>query len=314
MATIPSMADRDGFIWMDGNMVDWRDAKIHVLTHTLHYGMGVFEGVRAYKTHDGRTAIFRLEDHTQRLLNSAKIFQLAVPYSYEEVLQAQKAVVRENNLESAYLRPLIWVGSEKLGIAAKDNSIHTIVAAWVWGAYLGEEGMAKGIRVKTSSFTHHHPNVTMCKAKPVSNYPVSIMSNQEVTRHGYDEAVLMDTQGYVCQGSGENLFLVKDGELHTPDLSGGALDGITRRTVIQFAQDLGIKVHERRITRDEFYIADEIFMTGTAAEITPIREYDDHVIGCGARGEITEKLQSLFFDVVQGKNDKYAHWLSYVDE
>ena len=223
-------------------------------------------------------------------------------------------MVRENNLESAYLRPLIWVGSEKLGIAAKDNSIHTIVAAWVWGAYLGEEGMAKGIRVKTSSFTHHHPNVTMCKAKAVSNYPVSIMSNQEVTRHGYDEAVLMDTQGYVCQGSGENLFLVKDGELHTPDLSGGALDGITRRTVIQFAQDLGIKVHERRITRDEFYIADEIFMTGTAAEITPIREYDDHVIGCGARGEITEKLQSLFFDVVQGKNDKYAHWLSYVDE
>ena len=314
MATIPSMADRDGFIWMDGNMVDWRDAKIHVLTHTLHYGMGVFEGVRAYKTHDGRTAIFRLEDHTQRLLNSAKIFQLAVPYSYEEVLQAQKAVVRENNLESAYLRPLIWVGSEKLGIAAKDNRIHPIVAAWVWGAYLGEEGMAKGIRVKTSSFTHHHPNVTMCKAKAVSNYPVSIMSNQEVTRHGYDEAVLMDTQGYVCQGSGENLFLVKDGELHTPDLSGGALDGITRRTVIQFAQDLGIKVHERRITRDEFYIADEIFMTGTAAEITPIREYDDHVIGCGARGEITEKLQSLFFDVVQGKNDKYAHWLSYVDE
>ena len=314
MATIPSMADRDGFIWMDGNMVDWRDAKIHVLTHTLHYGMGVFQGVRAYKTHDGRTAIFRLEDHTQRLLNSAKIFQLAVPYSYEEVLQAQKAVVRENNLESAYLRPLIWVGSEKLGIAAKDNSIHTIVAAWVWGAYLGEEGMAKGIRVKTSSFTHHHPNVTMCKAKAVSNYRVSIMSNQEVSRHGYDEAVLMDTQGYVCQGSGENLFLVKDGELHTPDLSGGALDGITRRTVIQFAQDLGIKVHERRITRDEFYIADEIFMTGTAAEITPIREYDDHVIGCGARGEITEKLQSLFFDVVQGKNDKYAHWLSYVDE
>ena len=219
MATIPSMADRDGFIWMDGNMVDWRDAKIHVLTHTLHYGMGVFEGVRAYKTHDGRTAIFRLEDHTQRLLNSAKIFQLAVPYSYEEVLQAQKAVVRENNLESAYLRPLIWVGSEKLGIAAKDNSIHTIVAAWVWGAYLGEEGMAKGIRVKTSSFTHHHPNVTMCKAKAVSNYPVSIRSNQEVTRHGYDEAVLMDTQGYVCQGSGENLFLVKDGELHTPDLT-----------------------------------------------------------------------------------------------
>ena len=201
-----------------------------------------------------------------------------------------------------------------MGIAAKDNTIHAIVAAWTWGAYLGEEGMAKGIRVKTSSFTHHMPNVTMCKAKAVSNYPVSIMSNQEVTRNGYDEAILMDPQGYVCQGSGENLFLVKDGELHTPDLSGGALDGITRRTIIEFAKDLGIKVHERRITRDEFYIADEIFMTGTAAEVTPIREYDDHVIGCGARGEITTKIQKLFFDVVEGRNEKYAHWLTYVDE
>lgn len=314
MATIPTMADRDGYIWMDGNMVDWRDAKIHVLTHTLHYGLGVFEGVRAYKTHDGRTAIFRLDDHTKRLLNSAKIFQLTVPYSYDDVIAAQKAIIRDNQLESAYLRPLIWVGSEKLGIAAKENTVHIMVAAWVWGAYLGEEGMAKGIRVKTSSYTHHLPNVTMCKAKAVSNYPVSIMSNQEVTRNGYDEAILMDPEGFVCQGSGENLFLVKDGELHTPDLSGGALDGITRRTVIQFANDLGIKVHERRITRDEFYLADEVFMTGTAAEITPIREYDDRTIGNGARGELTGELQKLFFDVVQGKNDKYAHWLSYVDE
>lgn len=314
MTIVPSMADRDGVIWKDGELVDWREAKIHVLTHTLHYGMGVFEGVRAYKTHDGRTAIFRLDDHTKRLLNSAKIFQLEVPYDFDTFNQAQKDVVRQNNLESAYIRPLIWVGSEKLGIAAKGNSVHAIVAAWQWGAYLGEEGMAKGIRVKTSSYTHHMPNVTMCKAKAVSNYPVSIMSNQEVTRNGYDEAILMDPQGYVCQGSGENLFLVKDGELHTPDLSGGALDGITRRTIIQFANDLGIKVHERRITRDEFYLADEIFMTGTAAEVTPIREYDDRVIGCGARGELTTEIQKLFFDVVQGRNDKYAHWLSYVDE
>ncbi|MFW2177032.1 MULTISPECIES: branched-chain amino acid transaminase [unclassified Moraxella] len=314
MTKIPSMADRDGFIWLDGQMVDWRDAKIHVLTHTLHYGMGVFEGVRAYKTADGRTAIFRLDDHTKRLLNSAKIFQLKVPHSFDELNQAQKQVVRDNKLESAYLRPLIWVGSEKLGIAAKDNTVHSMIATWTWGAYLGEEGMAKGIRVKTSSYTHHHPNITMCKAKAVSNYPVSIMSNQEVTKNGYDEAILMDPQGYVCQGSGENLFLVKDGELHTPDLAGGALDGITRRTIIQFANDLGIKVHERRITRDEFYLADEIFMTGTAAEVTPIREYDDREIGNGARGELTEKIQSLYFDVVQGRNDKYAHWLSYVDE
>ncbi len=314
MATIPSMADRDGFIWLDGQLVDWREAKIHVLTHTLHYGMGVFEGVRAYETADGRTAIFRLKDHTERLLNSAKIFQLKVPYDTETLNTAQKAVVRENNLASAYIRPIIWVGSEKLGIAAKDNAIHTAVAGWHWGAYLGEEGIKNGIRVKTSSYTHHMPNVTMCKAKAVSNYPVSIMSNQEVTRNGYDEAILMDPQGYVCQGSGENLFLVKNGELHTPDLSGGALDGITRRTIIQFANDLGIKVHERRITRDEFYLADEIFMTGTAAEVTPIREYDDREIGKGGRGELTEMLQSLYFDVVQGRNDKYAHWLSFVDE
>lgn len=314
MANVPSMADRDGFIWMDGKMVDWRDAKIHVLTHTLHYGMGVFEGVRAYETYDGRTAIFRLNDHTKRLLNSAKIFQLEVPYSLDDLEQAQKQVVKDNNLKSAYLRPLIWVGSEKLGIAATGNTVHTSVSAWHWGAYLGEEGLSKGIRVKTSSYTHHLPNVTMCKAKAVSNYPVSIMSNQEVTKNGYDEAILMDPQGFVCQGSGENLFLVNNGELHTPDLSGGALDGITRRTIIEFANDLGIKVVERRITRDEFYLADEAFFTGTAAEVTPIREYDDRKIGKGSRGEVTEQLQSLFFDVVKGKNDKYAHWLSYVDE
>lgn len=314
MAIIANMADRDGVIWLDGQLVDWCDAKIHVLTHTLHYGMGVFEGVRAYQTHDGRTAIFRLDDHTKRLLNSATIFQLNVPFTFDELNLAQKTIVKDNQLKSAYIRPLIWVGSEKLGIAAKDNTVHTMVAAWTWGAYLGEEGMTKGIRVKTSSYTHHMPNITMCKAKAVSNYPVSIMSNQEVTRNGYDEAVLMDTQGYVCQGSGENLFLVKDGQLHTPDLAGGALDGITRRTIMQFAADLGIKVFERRITRDEFYLADEIFMTGTAAEVTPIREYDDRQIGNGTIGEITKKLQTLFFDVVQGKNEQYAHWLSYVDE
>lgn len=314
MTTIPSMADRDGFIWLDGQLVDWREAKIHVLTHTLHYGMGVFEGVRAYETADGRTAIFRLNDHTERLLNSAKIFQLQVAYNQEQLNEAQKTVVRNNQLKSAYIRPIIWVGSEKLGIAAKDNTVHTAVAAWHWGAYLGEEGIKNGIRVKTSSYTHHMPNVTMCKAKAVSNYPVSIMSNQEVTRNGYDEAILMDPQGYVCQGSGENLFLVKNGELHTPDLAGGALDGITRRTIIQFANDLGIKVHERRITRDEFYLADEIFMTGTAAEVTPIREYDDRQIGKGCRGKLTEQLQSLYFDVVQGRNEKYKHWLSFIDE
>lgn len=309
-----SMATQEGKMWLDGALVEQPDAKVHVLTHSLHYGLAVFEGVRAYQTPDGRTAIFRLQDHTERLLNSAKIFQLDCTYGFDELVQAQKDVVRLNNLASAYIRPLIWVGSEKLGIAAKDNTIHAAIAAWHWGAYLGEEGIKKGIRVKTSSYTHHHPNVTMCKAKAAGNYPVSILANQEVTRNGYDEAILMDPQGFVCQGSGENLFLVKNGELHTPDLSGGALDGITRRTIIEFAKDLGIKVIERRITRDEFYLADEVFMTGTAAEVTPIREYDDRMIGNGGRGELTEQLQTLYFDVVQGRSDKYQHWLSYIDE
>lgn len=309
-----SLATQAGKLWFDGKLIDQPDAKIHVLTHSLHYGLSVFEGVRAYETDDGRTAIFRLKDHSVRLLNSAKIFMLKVPYELEALMQAQKDVVRENGLSSAYIRPIVWVGAEKLGIAAKDNTIHTAVAAWQWGAYLGEEGLTNGIRVKTSSYTHHHPNVTMCKAKAASNYPVSILSNQEATKNGYDEAVLMDTQGYVCQGSGENLFLVKDGVLHTPDLSGGALDGITRQTIISFANDLGIKVIERRITRDEFYLADEIFMTGTAAEVTPIREYDDRVIGNGKRGEITEQLQGLYFDAVKGRSDKYRHWLSFIDE
>lgn len=306
-----NLADRDGFIWQDGKLVEWRSATTHVLTHTLHYSMGVFEGVRAYETPNG-TAIFRLQDHTKRLLNSAKIFQMDVPFTQAELEQAQIDVVRENKLSAGYLRPLIYIGSEKLGIAATGNSIRAIVAAWSWGAYLGEEAMTKGIRVKTSSFTHHHPNVTMCKAKACGNYTVSILAHQEVARCGYDEAMLMDPQGFVCQGSGENVFLVKDGVLHTPDLAGGALDGITRQTIITIAKDLGYEVVERRITRDEFYIADEAFFTGTAAEVTPIREYDDRPIGSGTRGPITEQIQKVFFDAVQGRNDKYAHWLTYV--
>ncbi len=306
-----SMADRDGVIWLDGEMVDWREAKIHVLTHTLHYGMGVFEGVRAYDTVEG-TAIFRLQEHTRRLLNSARIFQMNVPFTQAQLEDAQKQVVRENNLKSGYLRPIIWIGSDKMGIAAKTNKIHVAVAAWPWGAYLGEEGMNRGIRVKTSSFTHHQPNITMCKAKAVGNYPVSILANQEVTSNGYDEAMLLDPHGFVCQGAGENVFLVRDGELHTPELGGGGLDGITRQTVIQIAKDLSIPVIERRITRDEFYIADEAFFTGTAAEVTPIREYDDRPIGIGSRGPVTEKIQSIFFDIVHGRNTQYSHWLTPV--
>ena len=308
-----NMATQDGKLWMNGTMIEQPDAKVHVLTHSLHYGMAVFEGVRAYQTADNRTAIFRLKEHTERLLGSAKIFQMDVPFDAVTLEQAHKDVVKQNNLAEAYIRPLIWVGAEKLGLSSRDNSINAMVAAWHWGAYLGEEGIKNGIRVKTSSFTHHMTNVTMCKAKASSNYPVSIMANQEVTRNGYDEAILMDPQGYVCQGAGENLFLVKDGVLHTPDLAGGALDGITRRTIIQFADDLGIKVVERRITRDEFYLADEIFMTGTAAEVTPIREYDDRTIGNGGRGPLTEKLQTLYFDVVHGRNEQYMDWLSFID-
>lgn len=307
------MATQDGKLWMNGTMIDQPDAKVHVLTHSLHYGIAVFEGVRAYQTADKRTAVFRLTDHVERLLGSAFIFQLEVPFDAATLEQAHKDVVKQNNLEEAYIRPLIWLGAEKLGLAAHDNSVNAMVAAWHWGAYLGEEGIQNGIRVKTSSYTHHLPNVTMCKAKASSNYPVSIMANREVTRNGYDEAIMMDSQGYVCQGSGENLFLVKNGELHTPDLAGGALDGITRRTIIQFAADLGIKVTERRITRDEFYLADEIFMTGTAAEVTPIREYDDRKIGNGGRGEMTEKLQTLYFDVVHGRNEQYMGWLDFID-
>jgi len=308
-----NMATQDGKLWMNGTMIEQPDAKVHVLTHSLHYGMAVFEGVRAYQTADNRTAIFRLKEHTERLLGSAKIFQMDVPFDAATLEQAHKDVVKQNNLAEAYIRPLIWVGAEKLGLSSRDNSINAMVAAWHWGAYLGEEGIKNGIRVKTSSYTHHMPNVTMCKAKASSNYPVSIMANQEVTCNGYDEAILMDPQGFVCQGAGENLFLVKNGELHTPDLSGGALDGITRRTILQFAADLGINVIERRITRDEFYLADEIFMTGTAAEVTPIREYDDRIIGNGGRGELTEKLQTLYFDVVHGRNEKYMDWLSFID-
>ena len=306
-----SMADRDGKIWMDGEMVNWRDAKIHVLTHTLHYGCGAFEGVRAYNTVGG-TAIFRLEEHTERLLNSCKILRMKVPFSKEALNEAQKAVVRENKLESCYLRPLTWIGDKKLGVSPKGNDIHVMVAAWAWGAYLGEEGMTRGIRVKTSSYTRHHVNITMTQAKAVSNYTNSILANTEATDDGYDEALLLDASGFVSEGSGENVFVVKGGVVYTPDLSAGALNGITRNTVSHICKDLGLELVQKRITRDEVYIADEAFFTGTAAEVTPIRELDRIEIGSGSRGPITEKIQSAFFDIVNGRNPKYAHWLTKV--
>ncbi len=306
-----SMADRDGKIWIDGELVDWRDAKIHVLTHTLHYGCGAFEGVRAYNTARG-TAIFRLREHTERLFNSAKILRMKIPFTPEQVMEAQKAVVKANKLESCYLRPLTWIGSEKLGVSPKGNTIHLMIAAWAWGAYLGEEGLKKGIRVKTSSYTRHHVNITMTQAKAVSNYTNSILANMEATDDGYDEALLLDAAGFVSEGAGENIFVVKGGKVYTPDLSAGALNGITRNTIFAICKDLGLELIEKRITRDEVYICDEAFFTGTAAEVTPIRELDRITLGAGSRGPVTEKIQAAFFDIVNGRNPKYAEWLSPV--
>lgn len=312
MASAPlGMDDRDGKIWMDGKLVEWRDAKIHVLTHTLHYGCGVFEGVRAYETAQG-PAIFRLAEHTERLFNSAKILRMKIPFSQDQINAAQREIIRVNGLKSGYIRPLAWLGSEKMGVAAKENTVHVMIAAWPWGAYLGEDGINRGIRVKTSSYTHHHVNITMTQAKAVANYTNSILSNREATDDGYDEALLLDSNGFVCQGSGENVFIIKNGVLYTPDLSGGALKGITRESIFQICKDLGIEIVVKRITRDEIYIADEAFFTGTAAEVTPIRELDRIEIGCGSRGPLTEKIQNAFFDIVNGRNPKYASWLTLV--
>ena len=307
----PPMHDRDGKIWMDGELVEWRDAKIHVLSHTLHYGCGAFEGVRAYETVNG-TAIFRLQEHTERLFNSAKILRMKIPFTQDEVNEVQRTVVRANNLKSGYVRPLTWIGSQKLGVSPKGNRIHLMVAAWTWGAYLGDEGMKRGIRVKTSSYTRHHVNITMTQAKAVSNYTNSILANMEALDDGYDEALLLDASGFVSEGAGENLFIIKGGVIYTPDLSAGALNGITRNTVFHIAKDLGLEIVQKRITRDEVYIADEAFFTGTAAEVTPIRELDRIEIGIGSRGPITEKIQTAFFDIVNGRNPKYAHWLTAV--
>jgi branched-chain amino acid aminotransferase len=296
---------------MDGQLVEWRDAKVHVLTHTLHYGCGAFEGVRAYKTDKG-TAIFRLRDHTERLFNSAKILRMEIPFTIEQAMQAQIDVVKANGFDSCYIRPLTWIGDKKLGVSPRGNTIHLMIAAWPWGAYLGEEGLKRGIRVKTSSYTRHHVNITMCNAKAVSNYTNSILANLEVTGDGYDEALLLDPQGFVSEGAGENIFVVREGVLYTPDLSSGALNGITRKTVFAICEDLGLTIKEKRITRDEVYIADEAFFTGTAAEVTPIRELDGITLGPGYRGPITERIQNAFFDIVGGRNPKYAGWLSAV--
>ncbi len=306
-----TMADRDGVIWLDGQMLPWREAKIHVLTHTLHYGMGVFEGVRAYHTGNA-PAIFRLRDHTERLFRSAHILGMPMPYDRETLDQAQIAAVKDNGLDSAYIRPMCFYGSEGMGLRADNLKVHCMVAAWEWGAYLGAENMQRGIRIHTSSFSRHHVNVTMCKAKANGNYMNSMMALQEALSCGYDEALLLDTEGYVAEGSGENIFLVRDGLLITPDLT-SALDGITRQTIFTLAQEIGVPVREKRITRDEVYVADEAFFTGTAAEVTPIRELDGRAIGSGGRGPITERLQTLYFDQVHGRRDEHPEWLTAVE-
>jgi branched-chain amino acid aminotransferase len=306
-----SMADRDGFIWYDGKLVPWRDATTHVLTHSLHYGLAVFEGVRAYKTVDG-TAIFRLKEHTDRLFNSAHIYRMPMPWDRETLMAAQKEVVRANQLESCYIRPIAFFGSEKMGISPKGAKTHVAIAAWPWGAYLGEEGMEKGIRVKTSSYARHHVNVSMCRAKYSGTYANSILANMEALEQGYDEALLLDVDGFVAEGSGENLFVVKDGQIYEPEIA-SALIGITRASVHALARELGYSVISKRITRDDVYIADEAFFTGTAAEVTPIRELDSRQIGAGHRGPITTQIQSLFFDVVNGKVPAHANWLTPVN-
>ena len=301
-----TLADRDGVIWLDGEFVDWREAKVHVLTHTLHYGFGVFEGVRAYSTPRG-PMIFRLREHTDRLFRSAHILMFPMPFGKDELMEAQKAVVRENGLKEAYIRPMCFFGSEGMGLRADNLRSHCMIAAWEWPTYMTPEARVEGIRVRTSSYTRHHVNITMCKAKANGNYINSMLALKEAQESGCDEAMLLDNEGYVAEGSGENIFIVERDKLVTPELT-SCLEGITRQTVIEFAEELGIRVEERRITRDEVYIADEAFFTGTAAEVLPIREVDGRVIGKGARGPVTERLQAMYFDQVMGKRSEHPEW------
>jgi branched-chain amino acid aminotransferase len=305
-----SMADRDGWIWHDGRLVPWREATTHVLTHSLHYGLAVFEGVRAYKTAIV-SAVFRLKEHTDRLFSSAHIYMMKIPFTRERLSEAQLEVVRANGHEACYIRPIAFYGSEKMGVSPVGAKVHVAIAAWPWGAYLGPDALAKGIRVKTSSYARHHINVTMARAKMSGTYPNSVLATLEATQHGYDEGLLLDVDGFVAEGAGENIFVVKDGKLWEPELT-SALTGITRSSVIELAAGLGYKVHAKRLTRDDIYIADECFFTGTAAKVTPIRELDGRTIGAGKAGPVTKAIQKAFFDVVTGRDRKHRHWLTPV--
>jgi branched-chain amino acid aminotransferase len=300
-----------GSIWLDGELVPWGEAKVHVLTHTFHYGLGVFEGVRAYETADQGACIFRLKEHTDRLFRSAKILQMDMPFDKDTLNEAQREVVRVNNLKEGYIRPMCFLGSEGMGLRADNLKTHVMVAAWPWPSYMDPDARDRGIRVRTSSYTRHHVNITMCKAKANGNYINSILALREALDAGCEEALLLDNEGYVAEGSGENVFLVRDGTIYTPELT-SCLEGITRDSIFRIAADLGYQVKERRITRDEVYIADEAFFTGTAAEVVPIRELDSRPIGSGSRGPLTEKLQSIYFDTVRGREAQYAEWLTPV--
>ena len=308
-----SFADRDGWIWFDGEMVPWREAKVHVLTHTLHYGLGVFEGVRAYDTEREGAAIFRLHDHTDRLYRSAKILNIDIPFSKKQINEAQKLVVRENKLKEAYLRPMVFLGSEGMGLRAEGLKVHAIVAAWDWPSYMSPEALKSGIKVRTSSYTRHHPNITMTKAKANGNYINSMLALREALDCGCEEALMLDVDGFIAEGSGENVFIVRDGVVYTPELS-ACLDGITRKTVINLAEKAGYKIVEKRITRDEVYVADEAFFTGTAAEVLPISELDGRSLGAGHRGPLTELMQKQYFDLVRGKIPEYSDWLAPVSK
>lgn len=305
------MVEQVDKIWLDGELIEWDQANVHVLTHTLHYGLGVFEGIRCYKLADGRSAIFRLEEHIRRLFDSAHICMLPMPFSAEEVCKACLQTVRVNKLDECYVRPIAFMGDGAMGLGA-DNPTRVAVVAWRWGAYLGEDGLKNGVRTKVSSFNRAPVNSLMSKAKVTGHYVNSILAKREVLRHGYDEAIMLDPQGYVSEASGENIFVVRDGEISTPPLGTSILSGITRESVITLAKGLGLEVHERLISRDELYIADEVFMVGTAAEITPVREIDDRKIGQGSRGPITEQIQNAYFDAVRGKNVPDERWLAIV--
>jgi branched-chain amino acid aminotransferase len=297
-------------IWMDGKFVNWKDARVHVLTHTLHYGVGAFEGIRCYKAGDG-SAIFRLDDHVERLFASAHIMSIEIPYTRDEIREAIKETVRVNRLDACYIRPIVYVGYGSMGLYVEDNPINVAIAAWTWGSYLGDEGLKKGIRVKISSFTRHHVNISMTRAKVPGYYVNSILAKKEVKAAGYDEAVLLDPDGYIAEGSGENIFIVRKGVMKTTSLT-SILAGITRDSIIHLAREMGMTVVEERFTRDDLYIADEAFLTGTAAELTPIREVDDRVIGSGKPGPVTQRLQDAFFNIVQGREKRYKDWLTYL--